>query len=257
VGPPLLLKGIIKPVFEKYFSTYRVVRADEIMQQGNISSQVINRLFDADLVIADMSLENANAFYELAIRHMKRLPTIHMIRNDENIPFDVFPYRAVKFSYNDPSDLEVAKEELHNVVEETIKKDFVVENPITHARGRIEFQEHATPAMKTLSDEIETLRGRISGMETELIRYRSPATPNSYYAVRRPPKVIRSLNIVLGAIEDNPDVIEDIQDLVSGAKIKSGPNDEITLTFLATDDEIERITAQIKGLKGVLEVDRK
>src|ERR1700735_4412770 len=115
-----LLKGIIKPVFKEHFPRYNVVRADEIMQQGNISSQVINRLFDADLVIADMSLENANAFYELAIRHMKRLPTIHMIRAGEEIPFDVFPYRAVQFSYNDPSELEAAKTELRSGVEEKI-----------------------------------------------------------------------------------------------------------------------------------------
>jgi hypothetical protein len=163
-----LLKGIIKPIFKEHFPRYKVVRADEIMQQGNISSQVINRLFDAELVIADMSLENANAFYELAIRHMKRLPTIHMIRAGEEIPFDVFPYRAVQFSYTDPSELEAAKFELRSVVEETLKEGFVVENPITHARGRVEFEEHASPAMKTLADEIEGIRGRLNSVEIEV-----------------------------------------------------------------------------------------
>ena len=74
-----LLKGIIKPVVAEYFPEYYVERADEISEPGSISSQVITRLLDAPLVIADMSRHNANAFYELAIRHMVGLPTVHMI----------------------------------------------------------------------------------------------------------------------------------------------------------------------------------
>jgi hypothetical protein len=86
-----VLKAIIQPVFNEYFRQFRVERADQIVAPGSINSQVINRLLDAPLVIADMSLHNANAFYELAIRHMKQLPTIHMIRAGDKIPFDVAP----------------------------------------------------------------------------------------------------------------------------------------------------------------------
>jgi hypothetical protein len=112
-----------------------------------------------------MSLANANAFYELAIRHMKCLPTIHMIRVGEEIPFDVFPYRAVHFSYHDPADIDTAQAELRSVIEETIKLGLVIENPITHARGVIDFQEHATEAQKLILDELHTLRQRVSTVE--------------------------------------------------------------------------------------------
>jgi hypothetical protein len=156
-----LLKGIIKPVFEKHFQNFNVVRADEIVQQGNISSQVINRLFEAELVIADMSLANANAFYELAIRHMKRLPTIHMIRDEEEIPFDVFPYRAVRFGYSDPAELESAKDELRGVTQVTLESSDI-ENPITHARGVIDIHEHATEAQKVILDELVNLKQDVS-----------------------------------------------------------------------------------------------
>jgi hypothetical protein len=73
-----LLNGIIKPVFSAHFPGYEVQRADEIVAPGSINSQVITRIMDASLVIVDMSMHNANAFYELAIRHMVGLPTIHM-----------------------------------------------------------------------------------------------------------------------------------------------------------------------------------
>src|ERR1700687_4206370 len=81
-----LLEGIIRPVFKEHFADFRVLRADGIKATGDINSQIINRLMDADLVIADMSLHNANAFYELAVRHMVRLPTIHVIHSDWKIP---------------------------------------------------------------------------------------------------------------------------------------------------------------------------
>src|SRR5258707_8067405 len=73
-----LLEAIIDPVFEAHFQDFTVQRSDKISEPGSISSQIINLLHTAELVIADMSRENANAFYEMGIRHMKRLPTIHM-----------------------------------------------------------------------------------------------------------------------------------------------------------------------------------
>jgi hypothetical protein len=60
-----LLKLIIKPTFLTNFKDYKVVRADEISQPGMVDSQVISSVIDAELVIADLSGRNANAFYEL------------------------------------------------------------------------------------------------------------------------------------------------------------------------------------------------
>jgi hypothetical protein len=154
-----LLDAIVKPVFMAHFPHFKVERADEIVSPGSINSQVINRLMDAQLVIADMSHLNANAFYELAIRHMKRLPTIHMIHKSWKIPFDVAPYRAIVFSFDQVDELEAAKVDLKATVEEVAKPEFVVENPVTHARARFEIDEHATPAVKALASEVAALRG--------------------------------------------------------------------------------------------------
>lgn len=93
-----LLDGIVRPVFVEHFPEFKVQRADEIKAPGDINSQTIQRLMDAELVVADMSMHNANAFYELAVRHMMRLPTIHMIHKEWKIPFDVAPHRAIVFS---------------------------------------------------------------------------------------------------------------------------------------------------------------
>jgi hypothetical protein len=107
-----LLEGIIEPVFAEHFKDFNVIRSDKIAQPGMIDSQVINHLLDADLVIADMSLLNANAFYEIGLRHMERKPIIHMFRAGEVIPFDVKPYRAIPFSVEHPKHLSEAQKQL-------------------------------------------------------------------------------------------------------------------------------------------------
>jgi hypothetical protein len=160
-----LLKGIIEPVFRQHFKEFRVERADKINAPGMIDSQVINRLLDSELVIADMSLLNANAFYEMGIRHMKQRPIIHMYRTGEPIPFDVAPHRAIPFSYAHPDDLVTAQIALKASVDEVIKPDFQVENPVTRARGTAQIQEHATPGQRVLLDQVSELSSRLSRLE--------------------------------------------------------------------------------------------
>src|SRR5258708_184860 len=75
-----LYEGIIQPVFKEHFCEWELSRADKISVLGMVTSQVINPLHDAELVIADLSFHNPNAFYELAIRHKVGRPIIHMIR---------------------------------------------------------------------------------------------------------------------------------------------------------------------------------
>jgi len=164
-----LLKGIILPVFDKDFSDWTVQRADTIPTPGMISAQIINRLHDVALVIADLSFHNANAFYEMSIRHKVGKPIIHMIRKGEKIPFDVIPHRAILFSHVHPDDHEQAKKALSAAVTEAIKPGFEPDNPIMHARGRLELEQKATPEMKVLSDEIATLRARLDGLESSLL----------------------------------------------------------------------------------------
>jgi len=59
-------KYILNDVLFKRFSIFR---ADELPFPGSISHQVIKWLYNADLVIADLTGDNPNVIYELAVRH--------------------------------------------------------------------------------------------------------------------------------------------------------------------------------------------
>lgn len=160
-----LFEGIIAPVFAEHFTDFEVVRSDKIAQPGMIDSQVINHLLDAELVIADMSSLNANAFYEIGLRHMERKPIIHMFRAGEMIPFDVKPYRAIPFSFEHPKHLSEAREYLRQAIDAVLDPNYQVENPVTRARGFAAVSQHATADMQVLLMEMESLKSRLQSVE--------------------------------------------------------------------------------------------
>src|ERR1700730_10272343 len=81
-------KYIIKPAAEA--AGYVCIRADEIQHSGNINVPMYQELLNADVVIADVSTYNANAFYELGVRHsLKPYTTITIAEDKLVFPFDV------------------------------------------------------------------------------------------------------------------------------------------------------------------------
>jgi hypothetical protein len=79
---------IIKPAAEA--AGYECVRADEIQHAGNINVPMYQQLLNADVVIADVSTYNPNAFYELGVRHaLKPFTTITIAEDKLVFPFDI------------------------------------------------------------------------------------------------------------------------------------------------------------------------
>src|SRR5215210_7738604 len=63
-------RNVIKPAVTG--AGLRCVRADEIVHSGLIDTPMYEYLLNADLVIADLSTSNRNAYYQLGIRHALR-----------------------------------------------------------------------------------------------------------------------------------------------------------------------------------------
>jgi hypothetical protein len=136
---------------------------------------MINALLNAELVIADLSLLNPNAFYEIGIRHMAQKPIIHMQLAAEKPPFDVSLYRAIRFARAQFSDLGKAQDELKRSVEAVLAPDYQPENPVTNARGHLNLEQNATPEIRVLMDEIEGIKSRLDTMQTYLLRLAPPS----------------------------------------------------------------------------------
>ena len=89
---------IIKPAAEE--AGLQCKRADEIVHAGLIDVPMYEQLLMADVVIADISTSNANAFYELGVRHALRPYTTITIAEDKmTFPFDVTHLAIRKYSH--------------------------------------------------------------------------------------------------------------------------------------------------------------
>ena len=81
-------ENLIQPVFEEM--DIECFRASEIIHSGIIDVPMYEWLFKADIVVADISTLNANALYELGVRHALRPCSTIVISEDElKYPFDV------------------------------------------------------------------------------------------------------------------------------------------------------------------------
>jgi MAP3K TRAFs-binding domain len=79
---------IIQPAVEE--SGLECIRADKIIHSTVIDKPMYEQLLGADLVVADLSTSNANAIYELGVRHALRPhTTIVMAESNFKFPFDL------------------------------------------------------------------------------------------------------------------------------------------------------------------------
>src|SRR5215204_616813 len=80
--------NMIKPAVEAAGLT--CIRADEITHSGSIDEKMYQQLLDADVVVADLSTSNSNAFYELGVRHALRPHTTIIVADNKlTYPFDI------------------------------------------------------------------------------------------------------------------------------------------------------------------------
>jgi tetratricopeptide (TPR) repeat protein len=88
----------IKAAIEK--ANMEPVRADEEVTGGVIHKHMFERLLLCDFAVADLTLANANVFYELGIRHGTRpWSTVSLFETRTRLPFDVQPFRSLPYTY--------------------------------------------------------------------------------------------------------------------------------------------------------------
>lgn len=127
----LVLRRIVRPAVEA--KGYVAIRADEIAEPGIITSQIIQHVVEDELVIADLTEQNPNVFYEMAVRHVFRRPLVQIIERDERIPFDVAATRTVFIDHHNPDCAAVRTEIEEQITTLEAANSVASENPISAA----------------------------------------------------------------------------------------------------------------------------
>lgn len=141
----LFLASIVEPALEEF--GLKVIRADKIGKPGMITSQIVEHIVKSRLVIADLSFHNPNVFYELALRHVCRLPTVQIIRKGDKIPFDLDQFRTILIDnssiYSMIPNLQTYRAEVAAQVRMALNDPDSVDNPIStyYPSLRVSFEE--------------------------------------------------------------------------------------------------------------------
>ena len=89
-------QGAIKAVGEKEFG-FHVLRVDEIRDAGQIAYQVLENISKSEIVLAELSGERPNCYYEAGFAHALGKTMIFCIRHGDNIHFDLTGYRFIQW----------------------------------------------------------------------------------------------------------------------------------------------------------------
>lgn len=166
-----LLKYIVAPIANKL--GYRVVRADTMPKSGIITSQILNMIIEAPLVIADLTDGNPNIFYEPALRHAVNKPYIQVIEHGKRIPFDVSAVRTVSYNLDDLDAVDQTKIEISKQIL-AIDKGHSPDSPISVAvtSQAIGITDNALVVFLekfwSIEDDIQSVLRTVDGLE-ELI----------------------------------------------------------------------------------------
>jgi tetratricopeptide (TPR) repeat protein len=91
---------LIRPALET--AGFDVFRGDEELRAGDIRPDMFQELLLADLVVAELSTDNPNVWYELGVRHSLRARGVIQVQAArEYMPFDIYVDRALRYHIKD------------------------------------------------------------------------------------------------------------------------------------------------------------
>jgi tetratricopeptide (TPR) repeat protein len=120
----LVYSDYIKPALEA--AGLEVFRADHEQRAGDIRSDMFQELLLADLVVADLTINNPNVWYELGVRHALRSRGVVLVCGGRvTTAFDLYTDRKLRYGITDegpdPQTLQDDIKKLTQMVKETME----------------------------------------------------------------------------------------------------------------------------------------
>lgn len=90
-----LYADVIKRICDEF--DLETVRADETYGPGLILADILSSIIESKFIIAEITPQNPNVYYELGYAHALNKATILIAEKPSNLPFDVSPFRILLY----------------------------------------------------------------------------------------------------------------------------------------------------------------
>ena len=113
---------VIMPFDESFDDVYEIVkraasdsdfecfRADDEAAPGRITDTIYQGIYDASVVIADLTGRNPNVFYELGLAHAISDNVILITQDIDDVPFDVKQFRLIPYANSIGGGIQLSKD---------------------------------------------------------------------------------------------------------------------------------------------------
>jgi tetratricopeptide (TPR) repeat protein len=207
------------------------VRADEVSKSGAIIKDIIKRLYEADVVIADLSGLNPNVCYELGVRHALKGGTIMIVDDIESIPFDLKPYRVVEYSTTLRGAYEFGQK-LKAFLEAALDDPHGADNPVLDFLPRPELEQveqaeaiHNRQLIDELRSELaektDLLADEIASLRHSRARYTPPPSEVRGKVSPEVREVIETLTERIEKLEEATAVVEAVDKVAEAREEKT------------------------------------
>ncbi len=170
-----LIEEVIEPVLKEL--KYDVNVSHRISESGSMTNAIIKGVYESDLVIANLTGNNPNVMYEVALRHASAKPIIHITENINDLPFDINDQRTIEYT-DDMAGAHKLKDDLRNMINK-VDYNKLVDNPVTLAlekRDLVNIPEGTTA--KDFSNVLFQLHDDIKQIKRELAQFKEENKEN-------------------------------------------------------------------------------
>lgn len=120
-----IIDAVIRP--ELRDKGYKVIVPHRVPNPGTITKQIVQDIYNSDLVIVNLTGNNPNVMYELALRHCFNKPLILIAERGTKLPFDIVVERTIYY-INDAQGVLELREQLSEALSAVEKGAY--ESPI-------------------------------------------------------------------------------------------------------------------------------
>jgi hypothetical protein len=182
-----VLDYVIKPAAKNSGYKLNVVRADDVDRAGSFIKDILELLLNSFVVIADLTDQNPNVFYELGVRHALSARTILIAQDISFIPSDLREYRTIIYE-DSARGTALFQEKLGRYLNDIYEQPDRHDNPVLDRLGSV--LEHRNTAHEK---EVRKLKEQLNRRKDKEIG--APASGSHEHVITRTKRIIKVIDL--------------------------------------------------------------